>query len=96
MEKIFKIFLFAFWVNRPFRKRFAKNNWGPTLPGRARRVGRSQNQVRNFLLFFRFPGSGVGSFWVRICFVVFVCEFEPSAAVGFSFSDLHNLFVWLY
>jgi hypothetical protein len=28
-------------------------------------------------------GVSVGSFWVRICLVVFVGEFEPSAAVGF-------------
>ncbi len=33
--------------------------------------------------FFRFPGLGVGPFRVRICFVVFVGEFELSAAVGF-------------
>ncbi len=32
----FKIFFFAFWVNRSFRKRFPKNNWGMTLPGWAR------------------------------------------------------------
>ncbi len=33
--------------------------------------------------FFNFLGLGVGSLRVRICRVVFVGEFEPSAAVGF-------------
>ncbi len=33
------------------------------------------------LLFFRFLGLGVRSFWVRICFVLFVGEFDRSGRV---------------
>ncbi len=41
-------------VNRSFRKRYRQKNWGPTLSGWARRIGRSKNQVRTFLLFSTF------------------------------------------